>query len=93
MRVSRRNPVLGINRRNIDYVLELNPRARFPLADDKILCKEKLCEAGFPVPETRSIVRDRREIEAMLGVGTRVLHPRWGEGEIRERTASPYADD
>ena len=66
MRVSRRNPVLGINRRNIDYVLELNPRARFPLADDKILCKEKLSEAGFPVPETRGIVRGRREIEAML---------------------------
>ena len=44
--------VLGINRRNLEYIFELNPRERFPLADDKLESKKLLQEAGLPVPRT-----------------------------------------
>ena len=37
--------VLGINRRNLEYIFALNPRERFPLADDKVESKKLLREA------------------------------------------------
>lgn len=46
------NGVLGINRRNIDYVYRGNARKYFRLVDMKLLTKEILGRAGLPVPET-----------------------------------------
>jgi len=44
--------VMGINRRNGDFVLRANPRAHYPRVDDKLLTK-KICETrGIPVPAT-----------------------------------------
>jgi alpha-L-glutamate ligase-like protein len=48
--------LLGINRRNIDYLFKLNPRRVYKLADDKILTK-RLCSAhGISVPETYTVI-------------------------------------
>ena len=58
--------VLGINRRNIEYVFALNPRERFPLADDKLESKTLLERAGLPVPQTLGVVRERSEIRGTL---------------------------
>ncbi len=44
--------VYGINRRNIELVYAHNPRGDYPLADDKLLCKERMVAAGVPVAET-----------------------------------------
>lgn len=45
----RRN-VLGINRRNHDYLFRWNRRDRFHLVDDKIACKTILDTHGVPTP-------------------------------------------
>jgi alpha-L-glutamate ligase-like protein len=42
--------VLGINRRNADLIMPLNPRARFPVVDNKLLTKELALEHGVPTP-------------------------------------------
>lgn len=33
--------IMGINRRNADYVLKYNKRSLYPVVDDKILTKER----------------------------------------------------
>src|SRR5215467_10961314 len=43
--------ILGMNRRNAACILDHNPRARFPLVDDK-LRMARLCRSiGVPTPE------------------------------------------
>lgn len=44
--------VLSINQRNLGYVYGHNERRFFTYADDKILAKKVLSNAGVPVPET-----------------------------------------
>ena len=52
----RRRGVLGINARNLDYVLRLNRRELYPRVDDKIMTK-RICEvSGIPVPQTYAII-------------------------------------
>lgn len=47
----RRAGILGMNRRNYDYVQRWNPRRSYPLVDDKVRTKT-ICEReGIPVPE------------------------------------------
>ncbi len=61
----KRSGVMGINRRNLEYV-SLNPRRNFALADDKVLAKDLMSEAGVPVPETIAVVRYHAEIHDSL---------------------------
>ena len=49
--------VVGMNRRNLDYIYPCNPRQFFSLADDKVLTKEVLEQAGLPVPATLRVYR------------------------------------
>lgn len=57
--------VLGINRRNADFVLPHNPRRAYPEVDDKIRTKE-LCErAGVPVPSLIGAIRHHFELERL----------------------------
>ena len=51
----RRAGIVGINRRNIDLVFTRNPRRLYPFADDKLLAKERLEEAGVPVAPTLAV--------------------------------------
>jgi alpha-L-glutamate ligase-like protein len=53
--LARRALVFGINRRNLELVYPNNPREHFPLADDKLLAKERFRDAGVPVPETLAV--------------------------------------
>ena len=39
--------VLGLNKRNTDYIMRLNPRHYYPRVDDKILTKKLAEEAGM----------------------------------------------
>ncbi len=66
IRRSKLSEVMGINRRNLDYIYPHNPRAQFALADDKIRAKEILAGAGLPVPPTLAAVRYRSEIPICL---------------------------
>ncbi len=54
--------VLGINRRNLDYVMAHNPRRLYPLADDKLRTKEIALSAGVAVPELYGVVRTQRDV-------------------------------
>lgn len=42
--------LLGMNRRNAEYILERNPRKYYPLVDDKLKTKQLLERHGLPVP-------------------------------------------
>jgi alpha-L-glutamate ligase-like protein len=66
----RRHRVLGINARNVNLLLELNPRRFHPALDDKVLTKG-ICEArDIPVPETFSLIDrpgDTRRFFSLIG--------------------------
>ncbi|MGH7856928.1 MAG: alpha-L-glutamate ligase-like protein [Candidatus Binatia bacterium] len=50
-----RRSVLGLNRRNADYVFRYNPRDLFHLVDNKIETKRALTAAGIPVPRSYAL--------------------------------------
>ena len=57
--------VVGINRRNLGYIYPSNPRQFFSLADDKVLTKEVLEQAGLPVPVTLKVYRYFFELQRL----------------------------
>lgn len=59
-------PVFGMNRRNVELVYAHNDRRHYPLADDKILCKELLQKIGVPVAPTVAIGRGLFEVDSVL---------------------------
>ena len=58
--------ILGINRRNLEYIQPNNPRSAFPLVDDKILTKRILVEVNIPVPETLAIIDNLFDIQQVI---------------------------
>ncbi|MBN1210839.1 MAG: hypothetical protein JXB05_38680 [Myxococcaceae bacterium] len=52
---ARREELVGINQRNVMLVYPHNARRDFPLADDKLLGKERFATAGVPTPETLAV--------------------------------------
>lgn len=48
----RASEVLSINNRNLGFIYPNNKRSHFPLANDKLLCKQTLGLVGVAVPET-----------------------------------------
>ncbi|HET9555251.1 MAG TPA: sugar-transfer associated ATP-grasp domain-containing protein [Anaeromyxobacteraceae bacterium] len=82
--VERRARVVGINRRNLTLVYPNNARRDYPLADDKLLAKERFLAAGVPVPETLAVCDGLfavpRAVEALAGKGRFVVKPANGSG-------------
>jgi alpha-L-glutamate ligase-like protein len=76
--------VLGLNRRNGDYILKLNQRRFFPLVDDKVLCKSRLLERGLAVPELIAIasyMQQASHLEELIGENKEfVIKPAHGSG-------------
>lgn len=60
--VQRREIVLGMNARNLDFVYPLNPRKYFRQVDDKIIAKDILSQHGIPVPDTLAIYRYHHDL-------------------------------
>jgi alpha-L-glutamate ligase-like protein len=54
--------IMGINRRNAEYTLALNPRRYYPLVDDKLRTKELALAAGIPVPDLYGVVKTEYEV-------------------------------
>ncbi|MFV3306802.1 alpha-L-glutamate ligase-like protein [Pseudomonas sp. NY15181] len=76
--------IMGINRRNADYVLKYNKRHLYPIVDDKIITKQRAIEAGIHVPEMYGIISTEKEIERLPEIiGERndfVIKPAQGAG-------------
>ncbi|MGH7803604.1 MAG: alpha-L-glutamate ligase-like protein [Candidatus Binatia bacterium] len=79
-----RREVLGLNRRNQEYVFRHNSRALFHLVDDKIGTKAALASAGIPVPKSFAVFEVQRDLRR-LGWALRrlvdfVMKPARGSG-------------
>lgn len=67
----RHGGVLGMNQRNARYLFEHNPRARYPLVDDKLLTKRVCHQRGIPAPETYAVIERNGDIAPFLRRATR----------------------
>lgn len=57
--------VLGLNRRNGDYILRFNPRSRYPLVDDKLQTKRLALQAGIAVPDLYGVIETQHDIRRL----------------------------
>ena len=76
--------IMGINRRNADYVLKYNKRSLYPIVDDKIITKMRAIEAGINVPEMYGIIETEKQIERLHDIVAQhkdfVIKPAQGAG-------------
>jgi alpha-L-glutamate ligase-like protein len=76
--------VLGLNERNANYIMRLNPRRLYPRVDDKALTKTLAIAAGMAVPELYGVIEhqvDVKNFAAMVADKTSfVVKPAAGSG-------------
>ena len=48
--------VLGMNKRNADFIMPSNPRSLFPRVDDKVLTKKLAGEHEIPTPPSYHVI-------------------------------------
>ncbi|MDH3305109.1 MAG: alpha-L-glutamate ligase-like protein [Gammaproteobacteria bacterium] len=76
--------VLGLNERNSDYIMRLNPRRLYPLVDDKALTKELALKAGMAVPDLYGIIAHQGEVRMFADIvrdrDSFVIKPARGSG-------------
>ena len=58
----RQSGVLGLNERNVDFIMRLNPRSLYPRVDDKVLTKELALDAGMAVPDLYGVIVHQGEV-------------------------------
>lgn len=80
----RESGVLGLNERNSDFIMRLNPRRFYPRVDDKVLTKKLALDAGMAVPELYGVIHNQGEAKEFGRiVGERdsfVIKPAQGSG-------------
>ncbi|MEN8206241.1 MAG: alpha-L-glutamate ligase-like protein [Pseudomonadota bacterium] len=59
----RQQGVLGMNQRNVDYIMRYNPRKLYPLVDNKLETKRLALESGIAVPELYGVVEIEHQIQ------------------------------
>ncbi|MEO0576404.1 MAG: alpha-L-glutamate ligase-like protein [Pseudomonadota bacterium] len=76
--------VLGLNERNADYIMQLNPRRLYPRVDDKVLTKNLAIDAGMAVPECYAVACSQADVnrlpEVLSARGSFVMKPANGSG-------------
>jgi len=76
--------VLGLNERNTDYIMRLNPRRLYPRVDDKVITKELALKAGMAVPELYGVISNQGEIKEFSDIVAEresfVVKPAQGSG-------------
>ena len=76
--------VLGLNKRNADYIMRLNPRRFYPRVDDKLLTKRLAEEAGMAVPKLYGAISQQSEVRNFAGIvenhNSFVIKPAQGSG-------------
>lgn len=61
-------PVMGINKRNVDFINKLNTNELLKLASDKIATKERLRQFNIPVADDLAICRSHRDLASLMDV-------------------------
>jgi alpha-L-glutamate ligase-like protein len=91
--------VLGMNRRNADYIMRCNPRSFFPRVDDKVLTKKLAESFEIPTPPLYYVVDRYGDVaglqEALQDVRKFAVKPARGSGGsgiilIRDCTEKGY---
>ncbi len=76
--------VLGMNKRNIDYIGRYNPRKFYKRVDDKLTTKQLAIANDIAVPALIGVVREQHEIEEIpamvVGESGFVIKPSKGSG-------------
>ena len=76
--------VLGLNERNSDLIMRLNPRRLYPRVDDKALTKKLAIAAGMAVPDLYGIISNQGEVrrfpEIVANHTSFVIKPARGSG-------------
>lgn len=76
--------VLGLNERNAEFIMRLNPRRLYPRVDDKALTKQLALEAGMPVPDLYGIIDNQGDIRRFAKIvadhDSFVVKPAQGSG-------------
>jgi alpha-L-glutamate ligase-like protein len=76
--------ILGINQRNLDYVLAENPRHLYPLVDNKVLTKDLAEKHGVPTPRKIAVIeyqaQARKVTKLTAGNKSFVIKPARGSG-------------
>ena len=76
--------VLGLNERNCDFIMHLNPRGLYPRVDDKALTKELALEAGMAVPDLYGVITNQGEVSTFPSIVENlesfVIKPAQGSG-------------
>jgi alpha-L-glutamate ligase-like protein len=76
--------VLGLNKRNTDYIMRLNPRHLYPLVDDKVLTKKLAEDAGMAVPKLYGVISRQSDVRKLADIVERhnsfVIKPAQGSG-------------
>jgi alpha-L-glutamate ligase-like protein len=60
--------LLGLNERNAEFIMRLNPRRFYPRVDDKELTKKLALEAGMPVPELYGVISSQAKVRRFLSI-------------------------
>lgn len=59
----RESGILGINRRNLEFIIDTNPRELYPRVDNKLLTKKFCEERQIPVPKTYGVLKTQGDIK------------------------------
>lgn len=60
--------MLGLNARNAELIMQLNPRHLYPRVDNKVLTKKLSLEAGMAVPELYGVVTNQGEVQNFASI-------------------------
>lgn len=60
--------VLGLNERNAELIMQLNPRHLYPRVDNKVLTKKLSLEAGMAVPDLYGLISNQGEVQEFTGI-------------------------
>jgi alpha-L-glutamate ligase-like protein len=100
VRQLRARGVLGMNERNTEYIMRLNPRSLYPLVDDKLRTKELAIAAGIAVPKLYGVIRTEHDIGQLADLvrdvpdfAVKPAHGSGGDGIMVVTGRSPRAAD
>ncbi|MEY3002494.1 MAG: hypothetical protein RLZZ428_869 [Pseudomonadota bacterium] len=80
----RKMGVLGMNKRNIDYISQVNQRKNYPLVDNKLKTKVLAQNAGIAVPKLIATIENQSALphlkDILEGLNAFVIKPAKGSG-------------